>query len=54
MSLIPLFPRPVLVDVLSLFLTQPDNRYYQREIADATGHSLLQVQQPWNGSSKRI
>jgi predicted nucleotidyltransferase len=44
MSLIPLFPSPVLVDVLCLFLTHPENRYYQREIAEATGHSLLQVQ----------
>jgi uncharacterized protein len=44
MSLIPLFPSPVLVDVLCLFLTHPESRYYQREIAEATGHSLLQVQ----------
>lgn len=44
MSLIPLFPSPVLVDVLCLFLTHPESRYYQREISEATGHSLLQVQ----------
>ncbi|WP_303674132.1 nucleotidyltransferase domain-containing protein [Vampirovibrio chlorellavorus] len=44
MSLMPLFPSPVLVDVLCLFLTHPDSRYYQREIAETTGHSLLQVQ----------
>jgi uncharacterized protein len=44
MSLIPLFPSSVLVDVLCLFLTRPNTRYYQREIADVTGHSLLQVQ----------
>lgn len=44
MSLMPLFPSPVLVDVLCLFLTRPDQRFYQREIADITSHSLLQVQ----------
>jgi predicted nucleotidyltransferase len=44
MSLIHLFPSPVLVNVLCLFLTKPEHNYYQREIAEATGHSLLQVQ----------
>jgi uncharacterized protein len=44
MSLSPLFPSPVLVNVLSLFLTNSDKSYYQREISEITGHSLLQVQ----------
>ena len=39
-----LFPSPVLVDILSLFLTQPDEAYYQRALAEKTGHSLAQVQ----------
>jgi len=44
MSLLSLFPSPVVVDVLCLFLIKPDTRYYQREIVEITGHSLLQVQ----------
>ena len=44
MSLIHLFPSPVLVNVLCLFLTRPEHSFYQREISEITGHSLLQVQ----------
>jgi len=44
MSLVSLFPSPVVLQVLSLFLTHPDERYYQRQVAELTGHSLLQVQ----------
>ena len=44
MSLIHLFPSPVLVNVLCLFPTRPERSFYQREIAETTGHSLLQVQ----------
>lgn len=39
-----LFPSPVMVDILCLFLMQPDEEYYQRSIAERTGHSLAQVQ----------
>lgn len=39
-----LFPSPVVVDVLALFLTQPDEEYYQRSLAEKTGYSLAQVQ----------
>lgn len=39
-----LFPSPVLVDILCLFLMQPDEEYYQRSLAEKTGHSLAQVQ----------
>lgn len=39
-----LFPSPVLVDILSLFLTHPEEDYYQRSLAEKTGHSLAQIQ----------
>ncbi len=39
-----LFPSPVVVDILILFLTQPDQEYYQRSLAEKTGYSLAQVQ----------
>lgn len=39
-----LFPSPVLVDILSLFLTRPDEEYYQRSLAEKTGYTLTQVQ----------
>jgi predicted nucleotidyltransferase len=39
-----LFPSPVLVDVLCLFLMHPEEAYYQRSLAEKTGHSLAQVQ----------
>lgn len=39
-----LFPSPVLVDVLCLFLMHPEEEYYQRSLAEKTGHSLAQVQ----------
>lgn len=43
-SLAALFPSPVLVDVLCLFLMHPEEAYYQRSLAEKTGHSLAQVQ----------
>lgn len=39
-----LFPSPVVVDILTLFLTQPEEEYYQRSLAEKTGYSLAQVQ----------
>jgi predicted nucleotidyltransferase len=39
-----LFPNPALVEVLSLFLLHPENEFYQRGIAEATGNALRQVQ----------
>jgi predicted nucleotidyltransferase len=39
-----LFPSPVLVDILCLFLTRPDEEYYQRSLAEKTGYTLTQVQ----------
>ncbi|MBY0405164.1 MAG: nucleotidyltransferase domain-containing protein [Cyanobacteria bacterium] len=43
-SIVSLFPSPVLVEVLALFLTHPQEHYYQRSIAEKTQHSLSQVQ----------
>ena len=43
-SLAALFPNPTLVKVLSLFLTSPEEKFYQRDIAERTGSILLQVQ----------
>ncbi len=43
-SLAALFPSPVVVDILTLFLTQPGEEYYQRSLAEKTGYSLAQVQ----------
>lgn len=39
-----LFPSPVLVDVLCLFLMHPEDEVYQRSLAEKTGYSLAQVQ----------
>ncbi len=39
-----LFPSPVLVDVLCLFLMHPEEEVYQRSLAEKTGYSLAQVQ----------
>lgn len=39
-----LFPSRALVEVLSLFFRQPHDEFYQRDIAQRTGESLLQVQ----------
>jgi predicted nucleotidyltransferase len=43
-TLAELFPNPALVEVLSLFLLHPENEFYQRGIAEATGNVLRQVQ----------
>lgn len=43
-SIAALFPSPVLVDVLALFLTHPDEEFYQRSLVEKTGHALSQVQ----------
>jgi predicted nucleotidyltransferase len=43
-SIAALFPSPVLVDILSLFLMQPEESFYQRSLTEKTGHSLAQVQ----------
>lgn len=43
-TLAELFPNPALVEVLSLFLLHPENEFYQRGIAEATGGALRQVQ----------
>ncbi len=39
-----LFPSPAVTDVLSLLLLNPDDEFYQREIAARTGNILRQVQ----------
>lgn len=39
-----LFPSPTVLDVLSLLLLHPGSEFYQRELADKTGGTLLQVQ----------
>ncbi len=39
-----LFPSPVVVDLLVLFLTQPNEEYYQRALSEKTGYPLAQVQ----------
>jgi predicted nucleotidyltransferase len=43
-SLAALFHNEPLVDVLSLFFMNPDREFYQRQIAQQTQNSLLQVQ----------
>lgn len=43
-SIAALFPSPVLVDILSLFLMQPEESFYQRSLNEKTGYSLAQVQ----------
>ena len=43
-SLSALFPSPVVVDILSLFLMHSGEEYYQRSLAEKTGYSLAQVQ----------
>lgn len=43
-SLDALFSTPVVADVLRLFLQHPNDAYYQRLIAEKTGHTLFQVQ----------
>ncbi len=39
-----LFPNRSFVDVLSVFLTNPDKEFYQSYIAESTGCALMQVQ----------
>lgn len=39
-----LFPSPVMVELLALFLTRPEEEYYQRSLAEKTGYPLAQVQ----------
>lgn len=39
-----LFPSPVVVELLVLFLTHPDEEYYQRALSVKTGYPLAQVQ----------
>lgn len=41
---IKLFPNPSLVDVLAVFLTHPDESFYQSYVVEFTGHALVQVQ----------
>jgi predicted nucleotidyltransferase len=38
------FAGPAVLDVLGLFCLQPDRDYYQREIAEATGRRIVEVQ----------
>ncbi len=41
---IKLFSNPSLVDVLAVFLTHPDDVFYQSYIVESTGYALMQVQ----------
>jgi predicted nucleotidyltransferase len=41
---IKLFPNPSLVDVLAIFLTRPDEEFYQSYVVESTGYALIQVQ----------
>ncbi len=43
-SFFKLFANPGLVEVLSLFLLNPEEEFYQTEIANKTEHALMQVQ----------
>ncbi len=43
-SMARLFPNPALLDVLGLLLLHPDREFYQREIADRVGTTVLQAQ----------
>ncbi len=43
-SLARLFPYPAMLDVLGLLLLHPDEQYYQREIAERVGSTVLQTQ----------
>ena len=43
-SLVRLFPNPAVLDVLGLILLHPDRQFYQREIAELTQGTVLQVQ----------
>ncbi len=43
-SFINLFPNPSFVNVLAIFLTHPDEEFYQSYIVESTGCALMQVQ----------
>jgi predicted nucleotidyltransferase len=43
-SLARLFPNPAMLDVLGLVLIHPDEQFYQREIAERVGTTVLQAQ----------
>ena len=43
-SLARLFPNPAMLDILALLLLHPDRQFYQREIAERTQTTVLQVQ----------
>lgn len=43
-SLARLFPNPAVLDVLALLLLNPEQEFYQREIADRTESTVLQAQ----------
>lgn len=43
-SLVRLFPNSAVLDILALLLLHPDRQFYQREIAELTRGTLLQVQ----------
>ncbi|HEX4840087.1 MAG TPA: nucleotidyltransferase domain-containing protein [Rhabdochlamydiaceae bacterium] len=43
-SLFKLFANPSLVETLGIFLTNPDQEFYQMDIVKKTGHLLIQVQ----------
>lgn len=43
-SLAKLFSNPTVLEVLSVLLLHPGREFYQRELADTTGRTLLQVQ----------
>ena len=43
-SLAKLFPNPTVLDVLSVLLLHPETEFYQRQLADRTHSTLLQVQ----------
>ncbi|MBN1826389.1 MAG: nucleotidyltransferase domain-containing protein [Candidatus Eisenbacteria bacterium] len=43
-SITRLFPNQAVPDILSLFLMNPDREFYQREIAEKAGVTVLQVQ----------
>lgn len=43
-SLVKLFPNPTILHVLSVLLLHPGREFYQRELAELSGGTLLQVQ----------
>jgi len=44
--LVKLFANPSLVEILNLFLLNPEEEFYQSDIAKKTNKALMQVQRP--------